>query len=250
MKFLRATYRLFRISTCTIYYIIWGKLHSARSEDPAKVTKKMLRNWAKKCLYILNYEVKVINQGKLQPRGIIMSNHRSYVDIFILFSLYPSSIVAKSAVGKWPGLRSAVKLADMILVDRGNHNSRLNTMKEIKARVENEKRVVLFPEGGIGDSYYPQKFKGGSFLIASQLNAPITPITLWYEDQNDAWMGSISFVRHFYQQMGKKKSFATIKVQPPVQNDDHKALSNEVYDVIYQSVSDFDHLQKDNKQIA
>ncbi|OHX64541.1 lysophospholipid acyltransferase family protein [Flammeovirga pacifica] len=240
MNYIRATYRLFKLSIATIYYLLWGYFQILLGKDRDLVSHQLRKNWGEKCLSILKFDVSVQNTLEQDPKGLIMANHRSYIDVLILFALYPSSIVAKSDIGKWPILSFAVGLADIILVDRGSMNSRLNTMNDIKERLEKDKRIILFPEGGIGDSHFPQKFKGGSFLIASQLNTTVTPITLWYEDKNDAWVGDVSFLKHFYLQMGKKKSHAKVKVMPPIYNERARALSQEVFDCIHQGVIEFE----------
>jgi len=57
-----------------------------------------------------------------------MANHRSYIDIFLVFSRYPASIVAKKELGKWPIIGWSVRLARMILVDRNSKSSLIATI--------------------------------------------------------------------------------------------------------------------------
>ncbi|MCG8578802.1 MAG: 1-acyl-sn-glycerol-3-phosphate acyltransferase [Bacteroidales bacterium] len=244
MNVVRACWRLLLICLITLYTIIIGYIKLSLSSDKNKVKQNVAQRWSKRCLNILNIKLELERDVSDLPVGLIMSNHRSYLDVFILLSLFPSSIVAKQEIGKWPGIRHAVDLADIILVKRGKMSSMLDTMKNIKERLRNNKSVILFPEGKIGDTYLPGRFMNGSFLIASHLDVPVIPIALYYLDENDAWVGKVSFLSHFLNNMGKTKSKVKVKILNPISNQDAKLLSHITFKLIEQGVKELSTLRK------
>lgn len=250
MIFLRALFRLIAICATTAHYIIFGIIQYKFTTDKDQVRQSIARKWGRACIKILNVKVTASVNGNGKPKGLIMSNHRSYLDIFILLSIYPSAIVAKHEIGQWPGIKQAIELGDIILVKRGHINSMMHTMRQIKERLDNGKNVILFPEGKINDSHIPGQFKNGSFLIASKLNTSITPIALWYEDKADAWIGDEMFIKHFFKQMGKKETLVKLSVMEPQTNSDPKVLKESVHRKIYNSVLDFDAKYEQDKNTS
>ncbi len=242
MQYIRATYRLFAIIITTLYYVLSAHLIVKFKNNKIAYKQNRVKKWAQSCLSILNVKMDVAYHSNHPVQGLIMANHRSYVDIFIVLSLYPSSIVAKHSIGRWPIINIAVSIADIILVKRGKMSSSLQTMRAIKERIETNRNVILFPEGGINESNRPTNFKNGSFLIAAQLNTPVTPIALWYEQKKDAWFEEISFLNHFYRQMGKKRTFVKVQVMPPILNNDARNCKSEVLNSIDKAIIDIEPL--------
>lgn len=229
MRYIRATYRLLSIITTTLYYVLSAHLALPYKTDKIPYKQNRVKKWAQSCLRILKVKLEVTHHTPEEVHGLIMANHRSYVDILIILSLYPSSIVAKHTIGRWPIINIAVSIADIILVKRGKMSSSLQTMRAIKERIESNRNVILFPEGGIHEHYELSNFKNGSFLIAAQLNTPVTPIAIRYEQKKDAWYENISFLHHFYRQMGKKNTRVKVQVMPSILNNDARSCKTEVY---------------------
>ncbi|WP_282035878.1 lysophospholipid acyltransferase family protein [Saccharicrinis aurantiacus] len=249
MIFIRALFRFLAICAITLYYVVIGIIQYKLAYDKDQVRQSVAKKWSRACIKTLNVKVTASIKGSGKPEGLIMSNHRSYLDIFILLSIYPSSIVAKHEIGQWPGIKHAIELGDIILVKRGHLHSMVQTMRQIKERLDNGKNVILFPEGKINDSHIPGKFKNGSFHIAAKLNTPITPIALWYPDKADAWIGDELFIKHFFKQMGKKETLVKLCVMEPEKNSDPETLKENVHRKIYNSVLDFDIEQEQAKGI-
>ena len=122
-------------------------------------------------------------KNSLLPEGpyIIIANHASYLDIFLMHSLmggHPFLFLGKSEILSYPLIRAYFKQMN-IPVDRSN------TMKSARAFVTAAKEakrgwsLVIFPEGGIPDQDHPRMvpFKDGAFQLAKSLNIPIVPIT-------------------------------------------------------------------------
>ncbi len=128
------------------------------------------------------YFVKKIKNAPL-PEGpfIIISNHSSYLDIFLMNSILPKHpfvFLGKSELLKYPILGSYFKLLH-IPVFRDNKIKAAKSFVQAKQVVKKGWSLMIFPEGGIPNENLPQMipFKEGAFKLAKNLNIPIIPLT-------------------------------------------------------------------------
>ncbi len=130
--------------------------------------------------------VKVIYQGleNIDPRQtyMVIANHKSFLDIYAIFScraLY-CLFVAKRELTKIPVFGLALQRSGSIIIDRSNHKQAISRLQaQGKILRSRETSIVLFAEG----TRFPAstrlgKFKKGGFMLASQLNLPILPLTI------------------------------------------------------------------------
>ena len=230
MKWIIATIRLILVFAGSLVLVIGGLILLLLSGGSAAVSRFITKNWARYCLLILN--IKVNFSGVIPARRVIlMANHRSYIDIFLVFSRYPASIVAKKELGHWPIIGWSVRLARMILVDRSKKSSLIATMRAIKAEIDKGGSVILFPEGGIVPGALTGPFKHGSFKIAQLTGTPIAPAAIFYHDEGIFW-GDESFLTNFYRQMGKWRTDVDFWIGEPIKADSDTELLDAVKSAI------------------
>jgi len=156
-----------------------------------------------------------------------MPNHRSYIDVFLMLAYSPSTIVGKAEILKWPVLGHAMKYGRTIIVNRGEMRSRIDTMRKIGESVMNGISVMIFPEGTTSKGPGILSFKKGTFNVAAELNIPIIPCAICYEDVDHAWVGDDSFVSHFFRQMWKPFSRVEVRFGDPICNNNFNVLKEE-----------------------
>lgn len=111
---------------------------------------------------------------------VLVANHSSYLDIFLLYSILPQHkfiFMGKSEILNYPLIKTFFKKLN-IPVDRSS--SIKSARAFIKARKELNKNwsIVVFPEGGIpDDAPLLAPFKNGAFQLAKAADCPILPIT-------------------------------------------------------------------------
>jgi len=186
-----------------------------------------LKSWGRGTLFLCGVKIKR-NELPAEGNYILMPNHRSYLDIFIIAGLVPSSMVAKAELANWPFFKTATKVTNIILVDRINSQSMIHTMGKIRDSVAHGIPVTLFPEGTTNKEPLTKKFKNGSFKIAADAKIPVIPVAIEYRDKNDAWVGNDTFIRHFIRQMGKPITHVQLCFGSPVYNSDYQKLQHEV----------------------
>jgi len=203
MKRLIAIWRLFLLIGVSLLWLIVGTILYWVTNHSIKTSRWVVKSWATWVLQIL--KVKINFYGQLpNMQSLLMANHRGYLDIFVLLSIFPESIVGKKELLKWPIIGQATKLARMILVDRSNGKSLIETMQKVEQALNSGNSVIIFPEGTTGKVPLSLKFKNGGFAVASKIGIQVIPCAISYCDINDAWIGDDYFIPHFLKQMGKK----------------------------------------------
>jgi 1-acyl-sn-glycerol-3-phosphate acyltransferase len=128
------------------------------------------------------YPVRKLAEAKL-PDGpyVIISNHSSYLDIFLMHSImsrHPFLFMGKSEILSYPIIKTYFKGLN-IPVDRKDRTKAARSFNDAKKAVQEGWSIMIFPEGTIPDDQNPKMlpFKNGAFKLAKALNIPIVPIT-------------------------------------------------------------------------
>jgi 1-acyl-sn-glycerol-3-phosphate acyltransferase len=122
--------------------------------------------------------------GNLPPIGepfILVANHASYLDIFILPSIlpnHPSVFLGKSEILTYPIVKAYFKNFH-IPVERKNRLKAAKSLYLCDQKLKKEWSIIIFPEGGIPDEGAPKMihFKDGAFRLAKETGVAIVPMT-------------------------------------------------------------------------
>ncbi len=112
---------------------------------------------------------------------VLIANHTSYLDIFLMFSLFPKQpflFMGKSEILSYPIIKTYFKNLN-IAVNRTNKTQAGQAFVKAKIALEEGFSICIFPEGGIPDLKAPKmaQFKDGAFLLAKKTGAPVVPVT-------------------------------------------------------------------------
>ncbi len=197
--------------------------------------RRILHRWAIELNRSLGLAVTV--RGIPPEDGVLLvSNHRSYMDITAIGELAPATFLAKQEVALWPVLGYGCRLVDVVFVDRDNTDSRRRSREEVARRLWQHTSIVVFPEGTSHEGPGLLSFKPGIFQIAAQNRFPIVPVAVEYEDPRDAWVGDDTFIRHFLQTFSKRKVPVTVTFGPVMKGDDPVRLMKSSWKWIYSSL--------------
>ncbi|MNJ83424.1 2-acyl-glycerophospho-ethanolamine acyltransferase [compost metagenome] len=148
------------------------------------------RKWSFPINVVWSYTVRILSfiwvhrvrKVKL-PKGpyLIVSNHTSYFDIFIMYSLLPRHrflFMGKSEILSYPLMKTFFKKLN-IPVYRNDRIKSAKSFIQAKNAIKDGWSIVIFPEGGIPDFDLPQMapFKEGAFKLSKNAQIPIVPIT-------------------------------------------------------------------------
>ena len=112
---------------------------------------------------------------------IFMSNHVSNLDPPVLMPYLPgrSSILLKKSLTNVPFLRTAMKMAKFVPVERGhNVEAAKASIAAAGEALRSGLNMIVFPEGTRSKDGRLQAFKKGPFFLAEDTKVPIVPIAI------------------------------------------------------------------------
>ena len=201
------------------FYGLYTKYCGKKGIKAAKRLSKAARVWGAGLSAILNVKINVhgdINKVK----GLIVSNHLSYMDILVTGSVFPLRFTPKIEISKWPFLGWFIGISEPIWIDRNSRQSSKKTLDEFIDTLKNEINLIIFPEGTTTDGKVELlPFKSTTFEAAAKGQLPIYPILLHYKEDNDhliSWFGDATLLPHVWKVIGMKKIEAEVHILDPI----------------------------------
>ena len=155
---------------------------------PKNINHLLIQYWAKRLLRIL--KIKITLTGEVlkflgKDSYLVVSNHISWLDIPVIFSLKPITFVSASDVKTWPIIGMLARISGAIFIDR-NHKSNLpEVIQAMNFHFKNKKQsVCIFPEGITSDGYQLLPFKSNLFQSAVESNKLLLPLSIKYKENN------------------------------------------------------------------
>jgi len=111
---------------------------------------------------------------------IFMTNHVSNLDPPIQIPLIPrrTSVMVKKELFRVPILGSAMRMALLVPVDRGNRDAGIDAVRAAKIVVDQGLNMTIYVEGKRSFDGKMLPFKKGPFYLAMECGVPIIPITI------------------------------------------------------------------------
>ncbi|MES2324741.1 MAG: lysophospholipid acyltransferase family protein [Pseudomonadota bacterium] len=126
--------------------------------------------------------------------AMIVANHVSWLDIFVINAMHPSRFVAKSEIREWPVLGWLVDKAGTVFIARGNRRELRHIFKGMVAALQRGERVAFFPEGTTAPQGTVLPFHSNLFEAAVDAKVPIQPYAVRYFDRNGALHPAVDFI--------------------------------------------------------
>jgi 1-acyl-sn-glycerol-3-phosphate acyltransferase len=206
----------------------------AGGHPPARDRARWLAFWSRMTLRALR--VRVRTEGMPPRRGLLVSNHLSYLDIVVLGSLEPMRFVAKADVRRWPVMGRLAIMGGTLFIDRTRRADVSRVNSELAQALGADVPVVLFPEGTSSDGRGVLPFRSSLLAPAAEAGAPVTPCHLSYElddgsvaDEVCYWR-DMTFLPHFLNLTRKTTVRARVRFGAPVNTvPDRKALARALH---------------------
>ncbi|MDD5582458.1 MAG: lysophospholipid acyltransferase family protein [Candidatus Marinimicrobia bacterium] len=143
---------------------------------------KIVRIWANWNLLVSGIKVEVHGLENIKESSyIIVSNHESALDIFVLFSKIPLNfrMIAKGSLMQIPLVGFVMKKHLFPFVNKKEIKKTITTVNQIfKELREHHLSICIFPEGTRSGNKEILPFKKGAFVLALEHHLPILPVIL------------------------------------------------------------------------
>ena len=192
-----------------------------------------LQESARAILQVLGIRSQI--EGQVPVRGLVVSNHLSYLDIIIISAAMPCFFVAKMEVGNWPYFGKAARMGGTIFVDRSSLESANAVAEQITERLKLPIPVLLFPEGTSTDGTQVLRFHSRLIDPATAAATPITAAAIRYvinggvEERELCWYGDAGFVAHLWKVLGVKGFSAQLHFGESMIYSDRRVAANQTH---------------------
>jgi 1-acyl-sn-glycerol-3-phosphate acyltransferase len=154
-----------------------------------------IRRWSRKVLAICGITLLVRRSAPSTPaRALIVSNHISWLDIFVINSMQPCRFVAKSDIRSWPFIGWLCAKTGTIFISRGKVSDVAHIFKGLVTSIEAGERVAFFPEGTTSAQGKLQSFHANLFEAARDARVPVLPYALRYVDAQGNYHPAADFI--------------------------------------------------------
>lgn len=118
------------------------------------------------------------------PGALVVANHISWIDIYVINAALPSAFVSKAEVRNWPVIGWLAARNDTIFLRRGSRGHARIVNQEIADLLDRGRHVALFPEGTTTDGRSLLHFHAALLQPALSAGHPVLPVAISYWEQD------------------------------------------------------------------
>lgn len=190
----------------------------------------------RRSLRILGIRIRLFHDVSPRRPLFVVSNHVSYLDVFVLGSLIPAVFVSKDDVREWPVIGWIAWLQKTIFIARRKHGA-ISELKPLANALESGFNVIMFPEGTSTDGLSTLPFKSSLFEAPIKASAYIQPVSLIYRDRRGGklsnedrqfytWGTDAPFFKHFLNLILRPGVLIEVWIRKPIAPlEDRKKLA-------------------------
>ncbi|MEO8134536.1 MAG: lysophospholipid acyltransferase family protein [Betaproteobacteria bacterium] len=166
---------------------------------------RMVQRWSQGLLRILAVQLEHTSSGAIPERTLIVANHISWLDIFVLNALQPSRFIAKSDIKRWPLVGFLVGGVGTLFLDRTRRRDAGRINAAVAGALDAGDVIALFPEGTTTEGRELLPFHGSLLQPVIEARGHVLPVAIRYTHIDGshsiapAYVGDTSLVTSFRQ---------------------------------------------------
>jgi 1-acyl-sn-glycerol-3-phosphate acyltransferase len=196
--------------------------------------RRLVKRWSRKLLRILNVGVHV--RGELAPVNgnvLLVANHISWLDIFVLNAHLPVRFVAKAEIARWPVLSRMIRGAGTVFIERERRRDTHRVTRDMAGLLANGDVVAIFPEGTTTHGHEVLPFKSSLLQPIIEAGGHVQPVAIRYRTPDGAmamaptYVGDTSFASSFFAVCGERTLRVELTASPaiPARNEHRRSLA-------------------------
>lgn len=189
--------------------------HRARS--------RMVQRWSQHLLRILAVELeRAGSDAPLPERVLIVANHISWLDIFVLNALQPARFIAKSDIRRWPVIGLLVGSVGTLFLDRTRRRDAGRINERVMAALAAGDVIALFPEGTTTEGRELLPFHGSLLQPVIEAGGHVVPAAIRYTHADGshsvapAYVGETSLVASLGQMLRARRTRVLLHLGTPL----------------------------------
>ena len=184
--------------------------------------RSLIQRWSARLLELLRIEVR--RRGAIDAqRGnvLVVANHVSWLDIFVINAQRPARFVAKSDLAHWPVAGTLIRGAGTIFIERARRRDTHRVNRSAAEALAMDDIVAVFPEGTTSDGAALLRFHSSLLQPIVESGGHVQPVALRYVDTADQrsmapTYGDESFATSFWRVCGEPRLFVEVTATRPI----------------------------------
>ncbi|MHB8951072.1 MAG: lysophospholipid acyltransferase family protein [Rhodoferax sp.] len=149
---------------------------------PAAQKEERIRAWALALLGLLAIKLNVSGKAPACGPWLLVCNHISWLDIYVILAVCHCRFVAKSEVGRWPLIGTLATEAGTLFIERESRRDALRVVQQIADRLQAGDAIAVFPEGTSSDGVDVLPFHANLVQAAIAADALVQPAAIRFSD--------------------------------------------------------------------
>jgi len=183
--------------------------------------RALVKRWSGRLLRILRVEARI--EGELAGTGgnvMLVANHISWLDIFVLNAHHPVRFVAKSELAKWPVVSQMIRGAGTVFIERERRRDTRRVNHQMALVLAQGEVVAIFPEGTTTDGTEMLPFKSSLLQPIVEAHGHVLPVAIRYRSSDGelslapAYVGDTSFAESFWSVCGARSLTVHLVARP------------------------------------
>jgi 1-acyl-sn-glycerol-3-phosphate acyltransferase len=173
---------------------------------------------------------------------LIVANHTSWLDIFVINAVQPSRFVAKADLAHWPLLGRLIAGVGTLFIERGRGRDAHRISRHVRAALASGDVIAIFPEGKTGDGRVLLPFHGSLLQPVIDARGHVQPMAIRYRSSEGAhsdsagYAGDTKFLTSLWRILGEPRMIVLLDLTPPLSahGRHRRQLAREAEDAIRQ----------------
>lgn len=154
-----------------------------------------IQRWSASLLRICRVQLQVGSGAAISPsRALVVANHISWLDIFVMNAAQPNQFVAKAEIRQWPLIGWLCAQTGTVFIARGKLREVRRIYTGLVERLELGHRVAFFPEGSTAGQGSLQAFHSNLFEAAVEAQADVLPCAIRYMTEAGQYHPAVNYV--------------------------------------------------------
>jgi len=156
------------------------------------------------------------------PRNVlIVANHISWLDIFVILCFQPARFIAKADLKRMPVIGRLIANVGTLFIERERRRDTHTVNRHTVEALARGDVVAVFPEGTTSDGTGLLKFHSSLLQSAVDAKGHVQPIAIRYRTPADefceapAYVGELNLVQSFWRVTGERRITAELHVMRP-----------------------------------
>jgi 1-acyl-sn-glycerol-3-phosphate acyltransferase len=197
----------------------------------------LIRHWSKRLLRVMRIEARVrgMPASGLPGNILIVANHISWLDIFVLNALQPARFIAKAELKRWPLVGPMIKRCGTLFIERERRRDAHRVNDDARRVLAEGDVIAIFPEGTTTDGTELLPFHASLLQPVIDAAGHLQPVAIRYRSSDGAYsdapayVGDTSFMASFWRVLGERNLVVDVTLPEalPAHNRRRRELSRD-----------------------